>query len=130
MSTRAPSKENVADRHDLLRLSRNSLEAESGADDTFVHRAAFRERWLLAVVGDRNIERSRVLERRAHEMRAHDRLAIIAHRDRARGDHLADPRERIAALADRDCADWVDTSRVRDGRLARDEADGGLIVRY
>ena len=65
----------------------------------FVHRAARGERRLLAVVGDRNAERARVLERRAHEMRARDRPAVVAHGDRTGADHLAEFGERLALLA-------------------------------
>ena len=79
----APREEDVADRHDLFGLGRNALETEPRADDAFVHRAALGERRLLAVVGDGNAERARVLERRAHQVRARDRLAVVAHGDRA-----------------------------------------------
>ena len=72
-----------------------------------------RERRLLAVVGDGNAERARVLERRAHEVRAHHRLAVVAHRDRAGRDHLAELGERLAPLADRDRADRIHARRVR-----------------
>ena len=57
-----------------------------------------------------------------------DRLAVVAHGDGARGDHLADLGERFALLADGDRADRIDARRVRELRLSRDEADRRLIV--
>ena len=60
------------------------------------------------MIGDRNAEGARVLERRAHELRAHDRLAVVAHGDGARADHLAELGERLALLADGDRADGID----------------------
>ena len=80
------------------------------------------------MIGDGNAEGARVLERRAHEMRARDRLAVVAHGDGAGADHLAELGERLAALADRDRADRVDASRVGARRLTNDEADRRLIV--
>src|SRR5512133_3294794 len=104
MSTRATRKEDVPDRHDLFGFGGNSLEAEPSADDALVHCTALRERRFLAMVGDRNAERARILERRAHEMRADDRLAVIAHGDGAGRNHLTDLGERVAALTDGDRA--------------------------
>ena len=106
----------------------NSLEAEPRADDPFVHRAAVRERRLFAVVGDRNAERPRVLERGAHEVRAGDGLAVVAHGDRAGADHLAEFGERPALLTDGNGPDRVDASRLGDRRLTDDEPDRGLVV--
>ena len=103
--------------HDLFGLGGNSLEAEPRADDSFVHRAARGERRLLAVVGDGNAERPRVLERRAHEMRARDRLAVVADRDGAGAHHLAEFGERLPLLADGDRADRID-ARARCARCA------------
>ena len=128
VAARAPREENVADHHDLLGLRGNSLEAESCADDPFVHRAAVRERELFAVIDDGNAERLRVLERRAHQVRAHDRAPVIAHRDRAGADHLAELRERLALLADRDRADRIHARRRHAARLTNDESDRSLIV--
>src|SRR6266480_7037782 len=58
--------ENVANHHYLFRLRRNSLESQLRADDPFVHRAVSREGRLLAVVDDRNLESTRVFQRRSH----------------------------------------------------------------
>ncbi len=107
---------------------RDALEAESRRDDAFVHGATFGERHLLAVVGDRDAERARVFERRAHELRSRDRPAVVAHGDRAGADHLAELRERLAFLADGHRADGVNARRPRAQRLPDDEADGGLVV--
>ena len=86
------------------------------------------ERRLLAVIGDGDVEGARVLERRAHELRAGDRLAVVADGDRAGADHLAELGERLALLADRDRADRIDARRAGALRLPDDEADRGLIV--
>ena len=91
--------QDVANHHDLFGLGRDALETEARADDAFVHRAARGERRLLAVVGDGDAERARVLERRAHEVRARDRTAVVAHRHGARTDHLAELGERLPFLA-------------------------------
>src|SRR5512143_2772504 len=125
---RAPRQEDVADRHDLLRFRRHALEPEARAHDPFVHRPALRERRLLAMIGDRNAERPRVLERRAHQMRALHGPPVVAHRDGAGRDHLAELGERFAALADGDRADRVDARRVGDRSLPNDESDRGLVV--
>ena len=128
VSARAPREENVADHHDLLGLRGNSLEAEPRAHDPLVHRAAVRERELFAVIDDGNAEGLRILERGAHEVRAHDRAPVVAHRDRARADHLAELRERLALLPDRDRADRMHARRGDATRLPDDEADRRLIV--
>ena len=104
------------------------LQAEPRAHDPLVHRAAVRERRLLAVVGDRDAEGARVLERGAHELRADHRLAVVAHRHGAGADHLAELGERLALLADRDRADRIDARRAGALRLADDEADRRLVV--
>src|SRR5512147_3339793 len=98
MSTRATRKKDVAHRHDLFGFGGNALETEPRADDPLVHCPDLRERRFLTVVGDRNAERTRILERGAHEMRANHRLAVVAHGDGARRDHLANLGERIATL--------------------------------
>ena len=128
MAAREAREQNVADHHDLLGLGGNSLEAESRAHDSLVHRAAVRERELLAVIDDGNAERLRVLERRAHEVRAHDGAPVVAHRDRARAHHLAELRERLALLSDGDRADRMHARRRDAARLANDESDRRLIV--
>ena len=130
VAARAPREENVADHHDLLRLRRNSLEAESCTDDPFVHRAAVCERELLAVIDDGNAEGLRVVERGAHQVRADDGAAVIAHRHRAGGHHLAELRERLALLPHRDRADRIHARRRDAARLTNDESDRGLIVRH
>ena len=128
VSARAAREQNVANHHDLFGLARNSLEAEPRADDPLVHRAAVRERELLAVIDDGNAEGLRVLERRAHEVRAHDRAPVVAHRNGAGADHLAELRERFAFLSDGDRADRMHARRVDAARLPNDESDRGLIV--
>ena len=56
------------------------------------------------------------------------RLAVVAHRDRARADHLAELGELLPLLAQRDRADRIHARLARALRLAHDEADRRLIV--
>ena len=56
------------------------------------------------------------------------RLAVVAHRHRARADQLAELGELLALLPERDRADRVDPRLPRPLRLAHDEADGRLVV--
>src|SRR5207247_876293 len=58
--------EQVARHHDLFGGGGDSLETEPRGDQPFVHDAAARERRLLAVVGDGDIEGACILERGAH----------------------------------------------------------------
>src|SRR5450759_327561 len=125
---RQPCEEDVADDHDLLRFRLNPLEAELRADDPFVHRSARRERWLLAMVDHGNLEGARVLERRSHQLRARDRLAVIADRDRAGAHHLPEFGQRLPFLTDRDRADRIYARRLGSLRLADDEAHRRLVV--
>src|SRR4051812_30703350 len=99
VSSGAAREQYVADRHDLFGLAGNSLEAESSADDSFVHRTAAGEGRLLTVIGDGNPEGSRVLESSPHHVRACDGFAVVADRDGSRTDHLAEFRQGFATLA-------------------------------
>src|SRR5213075_3437840 len=103
----ATREKDAADRHDLLGLGGNALEAELHAHATLVHGAAAGERRLLAVVGQGDAERTRVFERRAHHVGAGHGLAVVAQRDGAGADHLAEFGERLALLSDGDRADWI-----------------------
>src|SRR5215831_12772105 len=128
---RGPAREqDVADRHDLLGLRWNALEAEARAHDASVHRAAFRERWLLAVIGHWNPKCARVLEGRAHQVCTRDWTSVVADGDGAGGDHLAELGERLTALANRDRADGVDARRLCARRLTDDEPDCRLVIRH
>src|SRR5207249_2863281 len=120
--------QDVALDHDLLRRGGDSLQAKPSRDEALVHHAPRRERWLLAVVGDRDIEGAGVLERGAHQVARGDGLAVVRDGDRPRPYHLAELRELLAALAHRDRADRVDAGEPGAQRLAHDEADGGLVV--
>jgi hypothetical protein len=95
----ASRQQNVADDHDLFGLRRHSLEAESRADDAFVHCASGGQRRLFAMIRDGDVERARVLEGGAHEMRAGDGAAIITDRNGTGADHLTEFRERLPFLA-------------------------------
>jgi hypothetical protein len=66
VSAGAACKKNVANHHYFFGFGRYAFQAEAGAHNPFVHRAAVRESRLLAVVDDRDAERSRVLERCSH----------------------------------------------------------------
>src|SRR5437867_11594722 len=105
VTTRAPSEEDVANYHYLFGFRRNSLESETRTDDPFVHHTTVRERRFLAMIDDRNSECSRVLECSAHEVRAYHWPSVVAHRNSTGANHLAEFRERFAALADRDRTD-------------------------
>ena len=107
-------KDDVARDMNLFRSRRNSLEPEPGGHDALVHRTARRERQVFAMIGDRDAERSGILQRRAHQVTRHHRVAVIAHGDGARRSHLAELRQPFAALADRHAAD-----RVHAGQRAR-----------
>jgi hypothetical protein len=128
VAARQTGEEDVTNHHDLLGLARNPLETETGAHDPLVHRSSARQRRLLAMIGDRDPERSRVLERGAHEVRAHHRAAVVAHRDRPGPHHLAEFGQRLPLLSHRDRADRMDSRPPGALRLADDEADGRLIV--
>src|SRR6266550_3045311 len=130
VTTRSPREEDVANHHYLLGFGRNSLETEAGADDPLVHHPAMRERRLLAMIDDGNPECSGVLERRAHEVRAHDWPSIVAHRHSSRANHLAEFSERFTALSNRDRADRMHARRTRATSLTDYESDGSLIVGY
>src|SRR5213080_840670 len=112
MSPGAPCEKDIADDHDFFSFVRHAFEAEARADDALVHGPALRERRLLTVIGDGDAEAARVLERRAHEVRAGNRFAIVADRDGAGADHLAEFGEGLTALAERDGADWIDSRRA------------------
>src|SRR5262245_10812285 len=99
MTSRATSQQNVANRHDLFGFIWDSLEAESSADDPFIHRSAFGERRFLAVVGDGNAECARVFERATHQLGAGDRLTVVTDSNRAGADHLTKLGKGFAALA-------------------------------
>ena len=87
------------------------------------------ERRLFAMIGDGDAEGARILERRAHQLRARHRLAVVAHGHGARTDHLAELGERLAHLPDGDGADGIDARATGALGLADDEADRRLIVR-
>ena len=127
-STRAPRQQDVTNHHDLLALRRNALEAESRADDAFVHHATMCERRFLAVIRHRDAEGARILQRRAHQLRTHHRTTVIADGDRTGGNHLAHLAQLHAVHADRDRADRVHARGVRLRGLRENEADGGLVV--
>src|SRR5258706_14823318 len=91
--------QDVADDHDLFRFRRNTLEAKLCAHNPFVHRAAGRKRGLLAVIDHRNLESPRVLQRGPHQLRASDRLAVVADSHGTRTNHLSEFRQRLAFLA-------------------------------
>ncbi len=99
MTTGSAGKEDVPDRHDFLSLGRDALESQSRRDDALVHGAPLRQRHLLAVIGDRNAEGARVLERGAHEVRARDGSAVVAHGHGTGAHHFAELREGLAFLA-------------------------------
>src|ERR1700681_3250477 len=77
-----------------------------------------------------NLERARVLERRAHQVRARHRLAIVAHRDCAGSDHFSELREDHSLLPYRNGADRVDPRRGSSLSLTDDESNSRLIVRH
>ena len=84
----------------------------------FVHGATFGQRQIFAVIGDRDAEGPRVLERGAHQVTRRHRLAVVAHRDRAGSDQLAELRQLLSSLSQRDGADRIHS------RLARHAAPG------
>ena len=82
------------------------------------------------MVCHRDAKRPGVFERCAHQLRAHDRLAVVAHGHGTRADHLTELGERLAHLADRDGADGIHARAAGALGLTDDEADGRLIVRH
>ena len=107
----------------------NALEPEPRAHEPFVHRAAVGERRLLAVVGHRDAEGARVLERGAHQVRAHHRLAVVAHRHRAGAHHLAELGERARPSGPpRSRRSGRRAPRRRRCACANDEPDRRLVV--
>jgi len=52
------------------------------------------------MVDDRDPERPRVFERRAHELCADHGPPVVAHRDRPGADHFPELGKRLAALAE------------------------------
>ncbi len=80
------------------------------------------------MIDHRNLERARVFERRAHELRGHHRLAIVAHADCAGVHHLAELRERLTALAYGDGTDGIHPGSTRAQTLSHDEADRRRVV--
>src|SRR5215210_2427464 len=106
--TSQPREENIAYHHDLLGFGWNALESQLRADDTLVHRPARGERRFLAMGDHGDPERSRVLQLRPHQLRAGDRLAIIANRHRTRTHHFPKLSEHFAVLSDGYRADRID----------------------
>ena len=97
--------QDVAGHHDLFGRGRDALEAEAGGDQSLVHRAARRERRVLAVVGHRDAEGPGILQRGAHQVTGDDRLAVVAHRHRAGTHQLSELGELLSLLPQRDRAD-------------------------
>ena len=127
-ATRQLGEDDVAGHHDLLGRGRDPFQTEPRRDQPLVHHPARSERRLLAVVGDRDVERARVLERRAHQVSGDDRLAVVGHGHRPRPHHLAEFGELFALLAHRHRADRIDAGQARAHRLPDDEPDRRLVV--
>ena len=120
--------QHVARDHDLFRGGRNALQAQPSGDEALVHDAARRKCRILAVVGDGDVERARVLEGGAHEMTRHDRFAIIGDGDGAGSNHFAELGEPLPSLADGNGADRMHARQAGAPRLTDDESDGRLVV--
>ncbi len=120
----------IARHVDLLGGGRDPLEAESGGHGTLVHHAALGERKVLAVVGHGDTEGQGVLQRGAHQLARHHRVAVVAHRDRPGGHHLAELGELLALLSHRDAADGVHAREPRRLAARLDEPDGALVVNH
>ena len=128
VSTGALGEENVANDVDLFGLGGDALETELGAHDAFIHRTTAGQRHILAVFGDGHVERARVLEGGAHELRAFHRPAVIAEGDRTGADHLGDFGQRLPLLPHGDRAVRIHAREPGGFALPLDEADDGLII--
>src|SRR5207245_2316445 len=69
------------------------------------------------------------LERRAHQVARHDRLAVVRDSDGPGAHHLPEFGEALAFLPYRDRADRIHPRESGPDRLAHDEADRRLVVR-
>ena len=129
VSTGALGEENVANDVNLLGFGGDALETELGAHDAFIHGSTTGQCHVLAVFGDGHVEGPGILERRAHELRAFHRPAVIAEGDGTGADHFGNLGERLPLLSDRDRAVRVHARNAGGFALPLHEADNGLIVR-
>ena len=94
----------VAEQHQLLGQGRPAGQAEAAAARALVHHRALRERADLAVLGEHDAERLRVLQRAAHQLRVLHAVAVVGEQVHARGAQLAVRRELLAVASDGDAA--------------------------
>ena len=69
-----------------------------------------------------------VLQRRSHQLRACDRLPVVADGDRSCTNHFSEFGQRLPLLADGDRTDRVDARRLGSLRLTNNESHGSLVV--
>ena len=88
-----------------------------------VHHRAFGEPGHLAVLGERDAEVERVLERPAHQQRILHAVAVVGEEVHAGGGELGERRELLAVAADRDRSRREHVAQPGELALAADEVD-------
>jgi hypothetical protein len=114
--------EHVALHHDGLAGRGRPAQAEQRGHRPFVHGRAVRQRGLLAVIDDREVEGARVLQRPPHDARAGHRPAVVGHRHAAGLAQVAVLRQLLAQRAAGDGADGVHADHAVGPRPVQDRA--------
>ena len=122
-----PRQRDVAQHHQLLGLGRNAGDAEVARPLTFVHVPAARQRRVLAVLGERDVERGGVLERAAHEPRVLHARTVVGEEAHAQRRHLGQRRQSLPRPAHGDGARHVHVARRRRTQVEH-LADDGCAV--
>ena len=113
---------------ELLAERRPAEHAEARGGAALVDDAVRGERLDLAVRGDDLVELAHVLHAGAHHAGALDAVAVVGEGDRALHDHVADLRERLALLAHRERADGAHVAEAGVARAVDLVADLGAVV--
>ena len=123
-------KYDLAGDHHFFRGARNTFQPGKGAVISFVHAAAVRKRFILAVREADKPEIGRIFHTEAHHARGGNGFSVVAQSHGARFLHLSDLGERFALLPFRDGADRPHLAQP-DFFCPRDNiADHGGIVTY
>ncbi len=103
--------------HQLLGDARPAREAEPAAALALVHDRALGEAGDLAVLGERDAETERVLERPTHQQRVLHAVAVVGEQRDTGGRQLGERRQLLAEATDRDAARRGDLAEAGGDRL-------------
>jgi hypothetical protein len=118
-----PTQLDVAVHHQLLGERWPTRQTETAAAGTLVHHRAGRECADLAVLGERDVECSRVLQRSTHQLRVLHAVAVVGEQAHAGGGEFAEWHQGGAGAAHGDARRRVHVAETGSPPLGADELD-------